>query len=439
MDFLLKSKSYFFNFDEQEEEFLNKIFLYMDKTPVEKTNFKSFVYFIKTDINIIKSTEEKLNKFIEKYNFSKIVESFIDIFTKGFTESAQKESAQKESAHKYSLQPLKKKEKYQVYKGGSEALSKLSRSTIPPNVSFVWLIFLAIMLIVLFIMLELEHSGRRKHSGRRNDMYHEDYVDYSDYVDYFFEKLMFLYYRFRYLILKKRIDIETLEIIGLPGIEATQYNEFYVFYDDLPRAELIPIDREEQLRRNRNILLAEYDRSQHYIIYSRLTRRERNQLLEQINRIDNELASLLQPHFVLENVQNLARRDVRSLPNVYYDARNDIVADPVPATDETKNIFKFILRYCLGFINRIPYDYDDYDDMIILNDGQSNSVPIRNIIPSNNQIVDQRPIFINRIPSDSQIVNEPRRRSEKGSRRRGRGGGTGRRKKKRSNTYKIKS
>jgi hypothetical protein len=409
MDFLLKSKSYFFDFDEKEREFLNKIFLYMDEIPVKETNLKSFVDFIKTDKNIIKSTEKKLNKFIEKYNFSKIVESFIDIFTKGFTESAQKESAQKESAHKYSLQPLKKKkqkifqevfteaaplqplkkkEKYQVYKGGSEAEIKELGST------FGFLIFSAIILKVLIYMSE--------NSTDLHDMYR---IFFKDIVDYSFEKLMFLYYRFRYLILKERIDIETLEIIGLPGIEkgieSKELND-----NDLFRwaesAEPIPENKERQLRQNHNSLLAQYNRSQDYRIYSRLTQRERNLLLEQINRIENELASLLQPPVVVENFKIIYSGDARSLLDMYYDDSNDIAAHPVPATDETKNIFKFILRYCLGFINRIPYDDDEYnddDDVVV---GQTNRIAFRNRIP---QIVDQRP-NINRILDDDEYNDD---------------------------------
>jgi len=404
MDFLSKKKSYFFDFDEKEGKFLNKIFLYMDETPVKETNLKSFVDFIKTDKNIIKSTEKKLNKFIEKYNFSKIVESFIDIFTKGFTESAQKESA-----HKYSLQPLKKKkqkifqevfreaaplqplkkkEKYQVYKGGSEAEIKELGST------FGFLIFLAIILKVLIYMSE--------NSTDFHDMYR---IFFKDIVDYSFEKLMFLYYRFRYLILKERIDIETLEIIALPGIEkgieSKELND-----NDLFRwaesAEPIPENKERQLRQNHNSLLEQYNRSKDYRIYSRLTQREQNLLLEQINRIENELASLLQPPVVVEKLKIIYSGDARSLLDMYYDDSNDIAAHPVPATDETKNIFKFILRYCLGFINRIPYDDDEYnddDDVVV---GQTNRIAFRNRIP---QIVDQRP-NINRILDDDEYNDD---------------------------------
>jgi len=118
------------------------------------------------------------------------------------------------------------------------------------------------------------------------------------------------------------------------------------------------------------------------------------------------LKDLLQPPVVVEKFKTIFSGDARSLLDMYYDDSNDIAAQPVPATDETKNEFKFILRYCLGFINRIPYDDDEYnDDDDVVVDGQTNRVSIRNRIP---QIVDQRPVFMNRIPfrNENMMIND---------------------------------
>jgi hypothetical protein len=342
-------------FDEKEGEFLNKIFLYMDETPAKEINLKSFENFLKTDENIIKRTKEKLNTIIQKYNLVGIQkifqEEFIPLKNSNETSVDDSNNLQPTIFKNNLLKSVLTKEQMPVpneeitvYNGGSAAttgkggaaLAKLLLQNINSHgiilgstITFIEFIFIMIFVRVFIFLLDGFHEGNLTESIR-------------NILNISFQKLITFYYRLRFLILNETIVIENYrEIIDLP------YSEITHFPADTQNAVLIHENREGQLKQRLDSLLAQYNSSQDYRIYSNLSYAEKNKLLRTINQIENELADLLQPAELvyMEELPNT------SVTNGNFDARNDIVAVPVQATNGTKNIFKFFLRFCLIHYN----------------------------------------------------------------------------------------
>ena len=345
MDFLSnsksKSKSYF---DKDESDFINKIFSYMDEIEPDKINIDSLKTF--SDKNTIKNTKEKLDQIIEKYNLGKIIKKFEKEFVPLKISNVTQTKINSKITTKSPNKNYTVKSKMNLVKGGSAAtsgkggaaLAKLLLQNINSHgiilgstITFVEFIFIMIFARVFIFLLDGFQDGNLTDSIR-------------DILNNSFQKLIRFYYRLRFLILNETIVIDNYrEIITLP------YSEITRFPSDTQNAVLIPENREGQLKQRLDNLLAEYNSSQDYRIYSNLSHLEQNYLIRTINQVENELADLLQPAELIpiENVSN------ENVINDIFVAPNDIVAYPVvstqviEATDETKNIFKFFLRFCL--------------------------------------------------------------------------------------------
>jgi hypothetical protein len=314
----------------------------MDEIEPDKINIDSLKTF--SDKNTIESTKKKLDQIIEKYNLGTILKifekEFIPLEISNVTQSKINSKISANSHNKNYTVKSKYNSKMKSVKGGSvgttakggAALAKRLIHNINSHgvivgstMTFVEFIFIMMFARVFLFLLDEYHDGTLRDSIR-------------DILNNSFQKLIAFYYRLRFLILNETIVIENYrEIITLP------YSEITDFSGHAQNAVLIPENREGQLKQLLDSLLAQYNRSQDYRIYSNLSNAEKNELLRTINQIENELADLLQPTELIpiENVSN------ENVSNDNFDARNDIVADPILVTDETKNIFKFFLRFCL--------------------------------------------------------------------------------------------
>jgi hypothetical protein len=344
MDFLSKSKSKTY-FDKDESDFINKIFSYMDEIEPDKINIDSLKTF--SDKNTIKNTKKKLDQIIEKYNLGKILKKFekefipleISNVTQTKINSKMKNPTKKNSI-KSKMKSIKGGSAATTGKGGA-ALAKLLLQNIKSHgiilgstITFIEFIFIIIFVRVFIFLSDGYRDGNLTDSIR-------------DILNNSFQKLITFYYRLRFLILNETIVIENYrEIIDLP------YSEITHFPADTQNAVLIDENRESQLKQRLDSLLAQYNSSQDYRIYSNLSNSEQNHLITTINQIENELADLLQPTELvyMEEVPNT------SVTNGNFGSRNDIVAVPVQATtvqatNETKNLFKFFLRFCLIHYN----------------------------------------------------------------------------------------
>ena len=356
MNFLSNSNSKPY-FGDNESKFINDIFSYMDEIEPDKINIDSLKTFsdkinidsLKTFSykNTIKSTKEKLDKIIEKYKLGKILKifekEFIPSEISNVTQTDDSKMMKNFTSYKNSI----KTKMNEIIKSGSagttgkggKALAKLVIQNINSHgiilgstISFVEIILIIILSRIIMFLLDGFQDGNLTESTR-------------DFLNNSFQKLITFYYRLRFLILNETIVVENYrEIIALP------YSEITPVSDNTQNAVLIPGNREGELKQRLDNLLAQYNTSQDYRIYSNLSVEEQNNLIRTINQIENELADLLQPaEFIyLEEVPNTL------VTNDNFDARNDIVAHPIQVTDETKkkNVFKFFLRFCLiGYNN----------------------------------------------------------------------------------------
>jgi hypothetical protein len=316
----------------------------MDEIEPDKINIDSLKTF--SDKNTIKNTKEKLDQIIEKYNLGKIIKKFEKEFVPLKISNVTQTKINSKITTKSPNKNYTVKSKMNLVKGGSAAtsgkggaaLAKLLLQNINSHgiilgstITFVEFIFIMIFARVFIFLLDGFQDGNLTDSIR-------------DILNNSFQKLIRFYYRLRFLILNETIVIDNYrEIITLP------YSEITRFPSDTQNAVLIPENREGQLKQRLDNLLAEYNSSQDYRIYSNLSHLEQNYLIRTINQVENELADLLQPAELIpiENVSN------ENVINDIFVAPNDIVAYPVvstqviEATDETKNIFKFFLRFCL--------------------------------------------------------------------------------------------
>lgn len=336
MDFLSKSKTYF---DKNEKDFFDKIFSYMDEIEPDKINIDSLKTFSdKNTLENITKINEKLDKIIEKYNLGKILKNFekefIPLEISNVTQTnvySKMKNPTKKNSIEYEMKRVK---------GGSAASSGrgakvlvklifenikshgIIKGSIITFVEIIIIIFLSkifMFLLTGFIEENLMESTR-------------------DILNKSLQKIITFYYRLRFLILNEKILVDNYrEIITLP------YSEIIPFSGYDQNAVLIPETREAQLKQHLDNLLAQYNTSQDYRIYSNLSVQEQSDLLRRINQIENELVDLLQPAelILIQNVPN------ENVFNNNFDARNDIVAQPIQMTDETKNVFKFFLRFCL--------------------------------------------------------------------------------------------
>ena len=363
MEFLSKSESKTY-FNENEKNFLGEIFSFLDENDPDKINIDSLKIIRTTDKNTIESTKEKLDTIIKKYNLGKIVELFKNYFipseisnelsttfkNDSFNNNIKNSeiilkpfySSTKLSAMTSNYAPPESPLKIRGYKGGHDRGGKIIVKLLFENINshgiisgtmitFVELILIIILSIKFIDLLNsIIADGTLMNSFRIIN-----------------KKIVNFYYRLRFLILNETIVVENYrEIIALPnGINRTLTNDINrtTFSGNTQNAVLIPRNIEDLLNQRLNNLLVQYNRSEDYRIYSNLTLEEQNNLIIEINQIENELADLLQPAELIpiENVSN------ENVSNDNFDARNDIVAAPVSATDETKDIFKFFLRFCL--------------------------------------------------------------------------------------------
>ena len=333
MDFLLKSKPYFdkdekLYFDNDEIIYINDFFLYMDEIDPNKIDIDLLVKKFNKNTETRKSFEQKLDKMIEQYNLDEFTGKILD----------------KIKNQNFNVETKSKK----LVKGGSagamgrggEALARRLINNINSHgiIKGSAITFVEIILIYLFVKLFfyiLDHHGDTL----------------RDIFSLCIQKITVFYYHLRFLILDETTHIdEYREIINIPD------NDVLLYDYPVQNAELVPNNRDVQLRRYLNHLLGEYNRSQEYRIYPSLSIDDQNELITRINNSENELLNLSEPIELtyMENVPNIF------VSNDNFNGRYAI-ANPViqpnnmnagnDRFDMLKNLFKNLLRFCFQSFN----------------------------------------------------------------------------------------
>jgi hypothetical protein len=340
MDFLLKSKSkpYFDSneklyFDNDEIKYINDFFLYMDEIDPNKIDIDSLIKKFNKNTKTRKSFEQKLDKMIEKYNLDEITVKILD----------------KIKNQNFNVEYKSKSKK--LVKGGSAATAgtmgrggaALARRLIY-NINSHGIIkgsaitFVEIILIYLFAKLFfyiLDHHGDTL----------------RDIFSLCIQKITAFYYHLRFLILDETTHIdEYREIINIPD------NDVLLYDSPVQHAELVPNNRDVQLRRYLNHLLGEYNRSQEYRIYPSLSIDDQNELIRRINYLENELLNLSEPIELtyMENVPNIFVSNDNF--NGRYAIANPVIQSNNMNTrndrfDMLKNLFKNLLKFCFQSFN----------------------------------------------------------------------------------------
>jgi hypothetical protein len=367
MDFLLKSKPYFDKdeklyfdndepyfdndepyFDNDEIIYIYDFFLYMDEFDPNKIDIDLLVK--KFDKNTItrKSFEKKLDTMIANYNLDKITGKILDkIKNQNFNvETKSKSKSKSKKLVKGGSAGAGRGGAVGAGRGGAELVRRLvfnieTHGIIKGSA----ITFVEIILIYLFVKLFFYILDKYAHKLRR-------YGDtLRDIFSLCIQKITAFYYNLRFLILDERTHIvEYREIINIPDNDVSSFSPFE---ED---AVLVPNNIDVRLRRHLNDLLGEYNRSQDYTIYSRLTPREQNELIRRINNSENELLNLSEPieFTYMENVPNIFVSNDNF--NDRYAIANPVI-QPNNMNEENdrfymlKNLFKNLLKFCFQSFN----------------------------------------------------------------------------------------